>query len=69
MPQMSYLRNRLNYYSEEIDFEFYDKNKEEFDKTIVILKKLIKGNNRYFYPNKTFSHKVPFKNKLPALLM
>ena len=42
ISQMSYLRNRLNYYGEKIDFEFYDKNKEEFNKIIVLLKGLIK---------------------------
>jgi|TARA_Y100000310_G_C20684133_1_gene817889 uncharacterized protein (UPF0332 family) len=41
ISQMSYLRNRLNYYGEQIDFEFYNKHKEEFDKIIVMLKKLI----------------------------
>ena len=44
ISQMSYLRNRLNYYGEKVDFEFYNKNKEEFDKIIVLLKKLIKSN-------------------------
>jgi len=39
--QMSYLRNRLNYYGEEIDIEFYEKNKEEFHKIIKILTNLI----------------------------
>ena len=43
ISQMSYLRNRLNYYGEKVDFEFYNKNKEEFDKIIVLLKKLIKS--------------------------
>lgn len=42
ISQMSYLRNRLNYYGEKIDFEFYEKNKEEFDKLINLLKSLIK---------------------------
>lgn len=42
ISQMSYLRNRLNYYGEEIDFDFYDKNKKEFDKIINLLKELIK---------------------------
>lgn len=40
--QMSYLRNRLNYYGEEIDFGFYDKNKEEFGRIIELIKDLIK---------------------------
>jgi uncharacterized protein (UPF0332 family) len=42
ISQMSYLRNRLNYYGEEIDFEFYDKNKGEFGKIIESLKELVK---------------------------
>jgi len=42
ISQMSYLRNRLNYYGEKIDFDFYDKNKEEFNKIIILLKKMIK---------------------------
>ncbi len=40
IAQMSYLRNRLDYYGEGIDFAFYDKNKEEFDKVVELLKKL-----------------------------
>ncbi len=42
ISQMSYLRNRLEYYGELIDFEFYDKNKEEFESVIKLLKVLIK---------------------------
>jgi len=41
--QMSYFRNRLNYYGEKIDFDFYGKNNEEFDKIIILLKKLVKN--------------------------
>ena len=41
LSQMSYLRNRLNYYGEKIDFEFYDKNKDEFNKLIDLIKDLI----------------------------
>ncbi len=41
ISQMSYLRNRLNYYGEKIDFEFYSQNKDEFDKVIVLLKNWI----------------------------
>lgn len=40
IAQMSYLRNRLDYYGENIDFAFYEKNKEEFDKTVELLKRL-----------------------------
>lgn len=39
--RMSYLRNRLNYYGDLIEFEFYEKNKNEFEKIINLLKKLI----------------------------
>lgn len=42
ISQMSYFRNRLNYYGEEVDFGFYDKNKDEFGKIIGLLKELIK---------------------------
>ena len=42
MSQTSYLRNRLNYYGEQIDFKFYDKNKEEFQKIISLLKDLVR---------------------------
>ena len=41
IAQMSYLRNRLNYYGEKIDLGFYNKNKKEFHKIINLLKKLI----------------------------
>ncbi len=39
--RMSYLRNRLNYYGDLIEFEFYEKNKNEFEKIINLLKRLI----------------------------
>ena len=42
MSQMSYLRNRLNYYGEKIDFDFYYKNEKEFNKIITLLKRLIR---------------------------
>ncbi len=42
ISQMSYLRNRLNYYGESIDLGFYDKNKEEFIHIIKTIKSLIK---------------------------
>lgn len=44
ISQMSYFRNRLNHYGEGIEFDFYDKNKEEFDKIIDLMKELIKKN-------------------------
>ena len=41
ISQMSFFRNRLNYYREKIPFDFYEKNRTNFEKTIkVILEKL-----------------------------
>lgn len=42
ISQMSYLRNRLNYYGEQIDFGFYEKNKLEFERIAEMLRKLIR---------------------------
>ena len=42
ISQMSYLRNRLNYYGELIDYSFYEKNSEKIKKVIAILNSLIK---------------------------
>lgn len=42
ISQMSYMRNRLNYYGEPINISFYEKNKKEFTKIIDLLRKLIK---------------------------
>ena len=39
--EMSYLRNRLNYYGEQISPLFYEKNKERIEKIILIIKQLI----------------------------
>jgi len=41
ISQMSFFRNRLDYYGEDIPFEFYTENKEEFKKIINLLLKLI----------------------------
>lgn len=41
ISQMSYLRNRLDYYGEQIDFGFYEKNKVEFDNIANLLIGLI----------------------------
>jgi len=41
IQQMSFFRNRLTYYGEFIPKEFYEENRREFDKVIVIVKKLI----------------------------
>lgn len=42
ISQMSYLRNRLNYYGEAIEPQFYNKNKEEIERIITILIRIIK---------------------------
>ncbi len=39
--QMSYLRNRLEYYGESIDLGFYNKYKEDFVSIIELIKNLI----------------------------
>ena len=41
ISQMSFFRNRLNYYGEDIPMEFYQQNKQEFENIIKLLKKLI----------------------------
>lgn len=41
--QLSFYRNRLNYYGESIPITFYEKNKEEFEEIIKIIKNLIKN--------------------------
>lgn len=41
ISQMSFFRNRLNYYGESVPSEFYNKNNEEFEKIINILLKLL----------------------------
>jgi len=41
ISQMSFFRNRLNYYGEDIPMEFYQQNKDEFESLIKLLKKLI----------------------------
>ncbi len=42
IAQMSFFRNRLTYYGEQIPMEFYKKNKEEFEKLIHLLEKMVK---------------------------
>lgn len=42
LSQMSYFRNRLNYYGESVPVDFYIKNKEDFLKLIALLEKLLK---------------------------
>ena len=40
--RLSYLRNRLEYYGESIDIEFYNKYKDDFNSIIKILEILVK---------------------------
>jgi len=44
ISQMSFFRNRLSYYGEDIPMEFYTKNKEEFESIIKLLRSLIGEN-------------------------
>ena len=37
ISQMSFFRNRLGYYGEDIPMEFYEKNKDDFEKIIRII--------------------------------
>ncbi len=41
ISQLNYLRNRLNYYGEQIDPAFYEKNKEEVIKLIKLLIQIV----------------------------
>ena len=41
IQQMSFFRNRLTYYGEDIPEEFYEENKEEFEKIIKLILRLI----------------------------
>lgn len=41
IAQMSYFRNRLDYYGELISIDFYEKNKADFNKIIAIIRSLI----------------------------
>lgn len=42
ISQMSFFRNRLGYYGEKIPNEFFEENKEEFEKIIKLILALIK---------------------------
>lgn len=42
ISQMSFFRNRLEYYGEDIPMEFYSQNKEAFERIIGIISDLIK---------------------------
>ena len=41
ISQMSFFRNRLDYYGEDVPLEFYKNNKEEFEKIIKLLLNII----------------------------
>ena len=41
IQQMSYFRNRLSYYGEDVPINFYEDNKEELNKIITLIKELI----------------------------
>jgi len=42
IAQMSFFRNRLNYYGESVPLDFYNKNKDDFENIIKIIRDLIK---------------------------
>lgn len=44
LQRMSFFRNKLNYYGEKVPEDFYKDNKEEFEKIIKLLLKLIEDN-------------------------
>lgn len=41
ISRMCYLRNRLDYYGELIDFDFYKTHQKEFENIFVLLKKIV----------------------------
>jgi uncharacterized protein (UPF0332 family) len=43
MQKMSFYRNRLNYYGEDVPKEFFSENKENFEKVIKLLFGLVNG--------------------------
>lgn len=45
IAEMSFFRNRLDYYGEDIPMSFYEKNKEEFRRIIELVLKLINNNS------------------------
>ena len=45
--EMCFLRNRLTYYGELIDYSFYDKNKDKIIKIVLKLKEILKSHNLY----------------------
>ncbi len=46
IAQMSFFRNRLNYYGESIPLDFYRKHKNDFENIIKIVEGLIKNKKR-----------------------
>ena len=45
ISQMSFFRNRLGYYGEDIPMDFYEKNKGEFEAIIKLILSLIENEN------------------------
>jgi len=43
ISQMSFFRNRLNYYGDDIPMEFYEKNKNDFEEIIKVIEGLVRG--------------------------
>lgn len=46
ISQMSFFRNRLGYYGEDIPMDFYEENKEGFEGLIKLVLKLIEGGEK-----------------------
>jgi uncharacterized protein (UPF0332 family) len=47
IAQMSYFRNRLDYYGERVPLDFYITNKEDIAKIIELLKNMLDVTERY----------------------
>ena len=43
IAEMNYYRNRLNYYGEQIPSAFYEKNKDQFERVVTKIKKIIEN--------------------------
>lgn len=46
ISQMSFFRNRLNYYGEDIPLDFYETNKSEFERIVKLILKIIQQEKR-----------------------
>ena len=46
ISQMSFFRNRLNYYGEDIPMEFYQKNKDDFEEVVRIILRAIENEKK-----------------------